>query len=100
MIKDFKNLFLLIKRLQALTDSIIDISAALVLDESLRRIVNATCRVLKCDRATVWIVDELNNELWSKVGVGLSTTIRMPRDKGIVGYVAMTGRRLVIDDAY
>jgi signal transduction protein with GAF and PtsI domain len=56
--------------------------------------------VLNCDRATVWIVDELNNELWSKVGKGLSSTVRLPRNVGIVGYVAITGKRLNISDAY
>ena len=64
------------------------------------KIVNSLCQVLNCDRATVWLIDELNNQLWSKVGKGLSSTVRLPRDSGIVGFVAITGKRLVIDDAY
>lgn len=100
MIKDFKHLLELTKRLQTLNSCGVDISATLILDDSLKKIVNSICLVCDCDRATVWIVDEINNELWSKVGKGLSTTIRLPRDVGIVGFVAITGRRLVIDDAY
>ena len=68
--------------------------------DSIKKIVSSICEVLHCDRATVFIVDEFTNELWSKVRKGLSTTIRLPRDVGLVGYVAVTGKPLVIADAY
>ena len=100
MIKDFRNLLDLVQRLQKLNRCSQKISVSLVLDESLERIVSSVCKTLNCDRASVFIVDELNNELWSKVGKGLKHTIRIPRDAGIVGYVAITGKRLKIDDAY
>jgi len=47
------------------------------------------------------MVDELNNELWSKVGKGLGNNIiRIPKTHGLAGYVALTGKILNVDDAY
>lgn len=48
----------------------------------------------------MFIVDEVNRELWSKVAKGSNATIRIPIDKGIVGYVATTGKAVRIDEAY
>ena len=97
---DFHNLLDLVKRLQQLLLQTYNISVSLQLDDALQRIIQAVCDSLLCERASVFIVDELNNELWSKVGKGLTKTIRLPRDIGLVGYVAVTGKKLNIDDAY
>ncbi|CUS96026.1 Signal transduction histidine kinase, partial [Candidatus Kryptonium thompsonii] len=53
------------------------------------------------DRGTVYLVDELKGEIWSKVLEGNELTeIRLPIGKGIAGYVAQTGETVNIKDAY
>jgi hypothetical protein len=57
---------------------------SLVLNESIERIVNETCEVLDCERATIFIYDSTKSELWSKIAKG-SDPIRIPVTRGIVG---------------
>ncbi|NET10436.1 MAG: GAF domain-containing protein, partial [Symploca sp. SIO2B6] len=62
-------------------------------------------QVLNADRTTIFLVDEAQDELWAKVAQGegderLTQEIRMPKDAGIAGHVAMTGQALNIPDAY
>ena len=45
-------------------------------------------------------MDEINGELWSKVAKGSNSTIRIPIDKGVVGFVAINGKPVRIDEAY
>jgi len=73
---------------------------SLVLGEAIERLVSETCETLICDRASVFLLDELNGELWTKAAKGTARTIRIPMDKGIVGYVATTGNPVLIEDAY
>src|SRR3990170_1489368 len=56
---------------------------------------------LGADRGTVYLVDDLKGELWSKVagGDGMKE-IRLPIGKGIAGHVAKTGEVINIPDAY
>lgn len=62
--------------------------------------MDATCETLDCDRASVFMVDELTGELWSKVAKGSELTIRIPLNKGIVGYVVSHNCTENIEDAY
>ena len=41
---------------------------------------------MQCERATVFMLDELNGELWSKAAKGVEQ-IRIPKNTGIVGHV-------------
>jgi signal transduction histidine kinase len=53
------------------------------------------------DRGTVYMVDAIKQELWSKVLQGDNMVeIRLPMGKGIAGYVAQTGEAINIPDAY
>ena len=57
------------------------------------------CELLHADRATVWLVDEDQGELCSKVADG-APPIRIPLTKGIVGWVVSNGKLLSVPDAY
>jgi ribosomal protein L31E len=46
------------------------------------------CVLLNCERATVFIVDLVNEELWSKISKGTDKKIKIPLSKGIAGFVA------------
>jgi signal transduction protein with GAF and PtsI domain len=53
----------------------------------MERIVDETCECLDCDRASIFLLDEMKEELWTKVAKGSTKTIRIPFNKGIVGHV-------------
>ena len=55
--------------------------------------------LLNADRATLWILDPTENELFSKIAKGTSE-IRIPRGKGIAGSCVETGELINIKDAY
>ena len=58
---------------------------------------------LHADRATVFVVDEGREELWSRVAHHAGDTpldIRLPLSRGIAGYVARTGEPVNIPDAH
>ena len=55
--------------------------------------------LLDADRASLFLVDEDTNSLWTEVAEG-SAPIRISMDSGIVGYVARMGEALTINDAY
>ena len=100
LFKEHKSLHFLIYRLKKLIKAANAISSALNLSESIEKIVDATVEFLECDRATVFIIDEKKEELWSKVAKGSDFTIRIPLQTGIVGHVVVSGKSVNIIDAY
>ncbi len=100
MLNDIQRLSHLLVRLKTLLLSSYSISKNLSLSEALEKIVEATCETLDCDRASVFMVDELTGELWSKVARGSELTIRIPMNKGIVGAVVTHNCTENIEDAY
>lgn len=61
--------------------------------------VHVTCDVLKCDRASMFYIDEEADELVLFVARG-SASIRLPVGKGIAGQVAKDSVLINIADAY
>ncbi len=77
------------------------ISSELDLDSLLRTISQTTSHLLQAERSTVFVVDPVKNELWSRVAEGLDNKeIRIPLSAGIAGLVATTGNPVRISDAY
>ena len=77
------------------------ITALTDIDELLKVIAEETRIAIQADRCTVFLWDKDTDELWSKVALGLeSSEIRVPANKGLVGYVVQTGETLNIVDAY
>ncbi len=69
------------------------------LDALLHVIVDATCQVLDCERATIFLYDAGSDELFSRVARGMAG-IRFPASRGIAG-AAAKGRIVVnVPDAY
>jgi signal transduction histidine kinase len=64
-------------------------------------ILQTAIKSIVADRGTLYVVDELKGEIWSKVLSGSEVTeIRLPIGKGLAGYVAKTGEIVNIPDAY
>jgi len=97
------------KRLAAMRQVAMALAGRLDLDQLLTQMLESVKEITDCDRASLFIVDEARDELWSRVAQGLDSddaeadgynTIRMPRSQGIAGYVSKTGVLLNLDDAY
>lgn len=73
------------------------------LESLLEVITRETTQMLKCDRCSVFVLDNHRGELWTQIAQGLdgSRTIRMPvSGTSIVSLCARTGRVINIPDAY
>lgn len=77
------------------------VSAETDIDVLLKVIAEETKSAIQADRCSVFLYDKKNNELWSKVALGMeSQEIRFPADKGLAGHVIKTGETINIKDAY
>jgi signal transduction histidine kinase/putative methionine-R-sulfoxide reductase with GAF domain len=71
------------------------------LDDLLELILSKLTELVQADRATLYLLDEANNELVSRMVVGEQVrSIRMKVGHGIAGTVAATGRALRVKEAY
>ena len=65
------------------------------------RAVAETCAKLQCDRASIFLLDDRNDELVLHVGKGADAReIRIPRTAGIAGECLRLNRTLLINDPY
>ena len=88
-------------RLHKLIEASKSINSTLDLDELLTRILDAATSSIDADRGTVYLIDDIKKELWSKVVQGENMAeIRLPLGKGISGVVGETGEVVNIPDCY
>src|SRR5262245_48977373 len=69
-------------------------------DQLLKLIADEATKHVDADRATIFILDKNKGELWAKVALGVSDTIRFDARLGIAGAVLIAGKSLVVEDAY
>lgn len=69
------------------------------LDKLLTSMVDATCQVLDCERATIFLYDARTDELFSRVAKG-TDGIRFSASRGIAGACAKQRQASNIPDAY
>jgi signal transduction histidine kinase len=71
------------------------------LDQLLELILDRITDALEADRATLYLLDEANDELVSRIAHGDDVrSIRLKIGHGIAGHVARTGKPLHVRDAY
>jgi GAF domain-containing protein len=75
------------------------ISAALDPYMAQERVVQEACSLLRCDRASIFLLDVEANELVLHVAKG-ADDIRIPRTAGIAGQVNESGQTVTINDPY
>jgi signal transduction histidine kinase len=86
---------------RALREVGVALGATLDLDELLELILDKLTELLEADRATLYLLDEANGELVSRVMAGGEVrSIRMKVGHGVAGLVAKTGEPIRIEDAY
>ncbi len=93
-----------VRTLERLIEAAKSLNSTLDLNTLLDILLGLALGIVDGDRGTVYIVDEVKQELWTRVAKGLDgtsrVTIRLPVGKGIAGYVAATGDTINISDAY
>ncbi len=68
-------------------------------DQLVRAMVDRVVEELKAERGTIYLVDAVTGELWSRVAhLPEIDEIRLPPGKGVAGHVAETGDPIVIAD--
>ncbi len=78
-----------------------ELSGELHIDALIGRIMGATTKLLNADRATLFVHDPKQKELWSRYADGLEITeIRIADSEGIAGEVFQTGATANIGDPY
>jgi signal transduction histidine kinase/putative methionine-R-sulfoxide reductase with GAF domain len=86
---------------QALREVGIALGTTFDLDDLLELILGKLTELVEADRATLYLLDEANDELVSRMVVGEQVrSIRMKVGHGIAGLVAQAGRPLRVRDAY
>ncbi|MEQ8382261.1 MAG: GAF domain-containing protein [Coleofasciculus sp. A1-SPW-01] len=74
------------------------VQGSLEMDDILQRVMGAAKQLLNADRSTLWLVNRLAGELWTKIRFdeGELRELRIPIGQGYAGQVAMTGEPLNI----
>jgi HD-GYP domain-containing protein (c-di-GMP phosphodiesterase class II) len=73
-------------------------------DQVREKALEATCQLLRCETASLLLIDQKTGELYWESALGetgkeLQKSIRLPiNDRSIAGYVAMTGESLIVND--
>ena len=77
------------------------LSSALDLDQLLALIMSKITELMEADRSTLYLLSDDRAELWSKVVQGGEVIeIRLKVGEGIAGWVASSGEKVNIPDAY
>ncbi|AUX26558.1 hypothetical protein SOCEGT47_071280 [Sorangium cellulosum] len=89
------------KTVQALRDVGLALGSTLDLDQLLALILNKITELLDADRATLYLLDEQRQRLFSRIVIGEEArAIELPVGAGIAGHVAKVGRTVRVKDAY
>jgi adhesin transport system membrane fusion protein len=72
------------------------------IDNLLTMLTEFSKDLVQSDRATIWMIDEEEQQLFTKVaqGIGDLSELRIPINAGAVGHAVVNDKLLVINDAY
>jgi hypothetical protein len=101
LINDYKEMIKLGMRMKDFMKSSILLVDSIISNDSSKIFIDNICHVLKCDRASLFLYDQMSDSLVVYSGEGLKRAqIKVPKDKGIVGVCFMDHQKIRIDDAY
>ena len=66
-------------------------------EKILMELANMGRHLVKADRCTIWVVDGVRQDLWTKVAHGIEE-LRIPIDSGIVGDAVKNKEQMIIND--
>ena len=100
-IKDFQNSIFLINKLKSLINFQNQSMTSNMFEVKVRMILKNIVHIVDCEKASIFIYEKQSDSLVVHSGDGLTKNqIKVPKDKGIVGFVFTCGKRVRIDDAY
>jgi HD-GYP domain-containing protein (c-di-GMP phosphodiesterase class II) len=93
-----------VQQLEYITEFSALLNSALDTNIVREKALEATCKLLRCETASLFLVDRNKAELYwetalGEIGKELQRTVRLPiNNRSIAGYVAMTGESAVVND--
>lgn len=93
-----------VQQLEYLTEFSSLLNSSLDPETVREKALEATCKLLRCQTASLYLVDRAKAELYWETALGdvgkeLKNSVRLPiDDRSIAGYVAMSGESLIIND--
>jgi len=69
-------------------------------EELLNLITAEAAKLIDAERATIFLLDKATGQLWARTALGLSETIRFDARLGIAGAVLISGKNMIVEDAY
>ena len=101
LVKDFICSITLIHRIKSFLQATVALVGCVEQGDSINTLIKNTCKILNCERASLFIHDRITDMLVVHSAEGLKRNeIKVPKNKGIVGSVFMNGEKLKIDNAY
>ena len=101
LISDYKEMLNLGIRMKNFIKNSISLIESIIDNNSIKVLIENTCDVLSCDRASLFILDKISDSLIVYSGEGIKKAqIKVPKDIGIVGACFMEMKKIRIDDAY
>ena len=101
LINDYKEMIKLGMRMKDFMKSSLLLVDSIISNNSSKVFIDNTCHILKCDRASLFLLDQVSDSLIILSAEGLKRAqIKIPKDKGIVGACFMERKIIRIDDAY
>ena len=98
---EYKSLIKLILRVKEFLNASIKLLDSVLQSDISNAFMNNTCTILHCDRSSLFLYDKTTDCLIASYAEGLKqNSIKVPKNKGVVGYVFTTGEKVKIDDAY
>jgi len=89
------------RKMAAMLEVANTVNDTLDLPSLIHKVVDKLIDILRCDRASFFVLDREAGELWSMDAHGSELKeIRFPASLGLAGHVAQTGETLNIADAY
>lgn len=101
IVKDLESAIKLVQRMR----NYIRITATLIncvlVEELANLIIKDACQIMDCDRASIFIYDNISDMLVVHTAVGVQRNdIKIPKNFGIIGYCFLKGEIIRVDDAY
>src|SRR5262249_19944679 len=90
----------ILEKYTALLDIACRLNSERNFDQLLKLIADEATKHVDAERATIFILDKGKGELWAKVALGVSDTIRFDSRLGIAGAVLISGKPVIVEDAY
>ena len=101
LISDYKEMLNLGIRMKNFIKNSISFIESIIDNNSIKVLIENTCNILSCDRASLFILDKISDSLIVYSGEGIKKAqIKVPKDIGIVGACFMEMKKIRIDDAY